>query len=101
MIGLATKNEAWLSVDKIDEKLSIRKWRKADYFYPSGMKGRKLLSDFFTDIKLLPQERDTQWILTCGNEVVWVVNRRIDRRFAALQDEKNVMRVILLDLECS
>lgn len=101
MIGLATKNEAWLSVDKINEKLSIRKWRKADYFYPSGMKGRKLLSDFFTDLKLLPQERDTQWILTCGNEVVWVVNRRIDRRFAALQDEKNVVRVILLNLEHS
>ena len=101
IIGLATKNEAWLSVDKLDEKLCIRKWRKGDYFYPSGMMGRKLLSDFFTDLKLLPHEREAQWILTCGNEVAWVVNHRIDRRFAAFQDERNVMRIMLLDLGCS
>ena len=94
-IGFETKNEAWLLVDKIQGELCLRKWQKGDFFWPSGMNGRKLLSDYFTDIKLLPQEREEQWILTCNNEVVWIVNRRIDRRFAASQTSKNVIRLTI------
>jgi tRNA(Ile)-lysidine synthase len=94
-IGLATKNEAWVMVDKIQGELCLRKWQKGDFFWPSGMNGRKLLSDYFTDLKMLPQEREEQWILTCDKEVVWIVNRRIDRRFAAFQDSKNVMRLTI------
>ena len=59
------------------------------------MNGRKLLSDYFTDSKLLHQEREEQWILTCDKEVVWIVNRRIDRRFAAFQDSKNIIRLTI------
>jgi tRNA(Ile)-lysidine synthase len=94
-IGFATKNEAWVLFDKIQGELCLRKWRKGDFFWPSGMIGRKLLSDYFTDLKLLPHEREEQWILTCDKEVVWIVNRRIDRRFAAFQDSKNVMRLTI------
>jgi tRNA(Ile)-lysidine synthase len=94
-IGFATKNEAWVLVDNIQGELCLRKWQKGDFFWPSGMNGRKLLSDYFTDIKLLPQEREEQWILTCNNEVVWIVNRRIDRRFAASQTSKNIVRLTI------
>jgi tRNA(Ile)-lysidine synthase len=94
-IGFATKNEAWVLVDKIQGELCLRKWQKGYFFWPSGMIGRKLLSDYFTDLKLLPQEREEQWILTCDNEIVWIVNRRIDRRFAAFQDSKNVIRLTI------
>jgi len=94
-IGFATKNEAWALVDKIQGELCLRKWQKGDFFWPYGMNGRKLLSDYFTDLKLLPHEREEQWILTCDKEVVWIVNRRIDRRFAAFQDSKNVIRLTI------
>jgi tRNA(Ile)-lysidine synthase len=94
-IGFATKNEAWVLVDKIKGELCLRKWQKGDFFWPSGMIGRKLLSDYFTDIKLLPEEREAQWILTCDKEIVWIVNRRIDRRFAASQACKNVIRLTI------
>lgn len=94
-IGFATKNEAWVLADKIQGELCLRKWQKGYFFWPSGMIGRKLLSDYFTDIKLLPQEREAQWILTCDKEVVWIVNRRIDRRFAASQTSKNVIRLTI------
>jgi tRNA(Ile)-lysidine synthase len=94
-IGFETKNEAWVLADKIQGELYLRKWQKGDYFWPSGMNGRKLLSDYFTDLKLLPQEREEQWILTCDKEVVWIANRRIDRRFAASQSSKNVIRLTI------
>ncbi len=93
--GVETRNEAWLSTQKIHGELRLRKWQKGDYYWPSGMKGRKLLSDYFTDLKLLPEARENQWILTCGDDIVWIVNRRIDRRFAAERGEKDVLRVVI------
>jgi tRNA(Ile)-lysidine synthase len=91
------KNEAWVDASKLTDELSLRTWQKADYFYPSGMKGRKLLSDFYTDLKLTPEEKNSQLLLMCGKEVVWVVNRRIDRRFAASNDTVSFMRIVYSD----
>ena len=93
--GVAMKNEAWFSRHKLKGKLTLRKWEKGDEFWPSGMVGRKLLSDYFTDLKLTSEEKKNHWLLLCGNEVAWVVNRRIDRRFAAFPGEKDVLRVRL------
>lgn len=93
--GVDMKNEAWFRTDKLMGKLSLKKWEKGDEFWPSGMVGRKLLSDYFTDLKLTSEEKENQWLLLCGNEVAWVVNRRIDRRFAAIPGEKDVIRVRL------
>ncbi len=90
-IGIQTKNEAWFSVNKIQGKLLLRKWQKGDRYWPWGMNGSKLLSDYFTDLKLQPEEKENQWILTCDNEIVWVVNLRIDRRFAADPGEKDLV----------
>jgi tRNA(Ile)-lysidine synthase len=91
------KNEAWVDASKLTHELTIRTWKKADYFYPSGMKGRKLLSDLFTDIKLTQKEKNSQLLLMSGEEVVWVVNRRIDRRFAASHDTISFIRIVSSD----
>jgi len=79
------------------EKLHLRKWRKGDYFYPSGMEGKKKLSDYYTDLKLTSEEKNSQWLLTYGEDIVWVVNRRIDGRFAAKKGERKalLLKVVL------
>lgn len=93
--GVNMKSEAWFSTQKLSGKLTLRKWEKGDEFWPSGMMGRKLLSDYFTDLKLTSEEKESQWLLCCGNDIAWLVNRRIDRRFAAIPGEKDVIRVRL------
>jgi tRNA(Ile)-lysidine synthase len=74
-------NCAQFDFDKLAFPLILRKWRHGDSFIPYGMKGRKKLSNFFSDNKYSLIDKERQWILTSGNEIIWIVGRRIDNRF--------------------
>ena len=75
-----TKDKIYFYVDgKKDFK--IRNRRNADKFEPVGMIGTKKLSDYFTDLKIPASKRDLIAILTYDDEIVWVVGKRVDRRF--------------------
>jgi len=89
------KEAAIIDRDKIGENLSIRSWKKGDYFYPLGMKGSKKISDFYTDLKLSKDEKANQLLLLSDNEVVWVINKRVDKRFAAEKETRNIVRIRL------
>ena len=45
-------NEAYLDADRIAGRLQLRQARAGDRFKPLGMKGSKLLSDYYTDRKM-------------------------------------------------
>jgi tRNA(Ile)-lysidine synthase len=76
--------------------LQLRHWRKGDYFVPSGMKGKKKLSDYFTDQKLSPFEKKSIWLLCSGEEIIWVVGKRADERFLANETTKEVVKITLV-----
>jgi len=80
---------ACLDYDKLQFPLTLRKWKTGDKFMPSGMKNFQKLSDFFTNRKFSRIEKEKTWILTSGQEIVWVVNYRIDERFKADSTTKN------------
>lgn len=78
-----TKSCIVLDKDKLKFPLKIRRYQTGDYFYPSGMKGKKKLSKFFKDEKYSLPEKENTWLLTSENEIVWVIGKRADRRFLA------------------
>ena len=81
----------YLDADLITYPLVLRKWQLGDWFVPFGMKGRKKLSDFFTDQKFSIKDKEDVWILVSGEDIVWVVGHRSDDRFRVTPKTKNVL----------
>ena len=84
---------AYLDYSKLNFPLKIRKWRQGDFFYPLGMKGKKKLSDFFIDRKIPVNEKENIWVLESDNNIVWLINHRIDDRFKVALGTKKIFRV--------
>ena len=82
---------AMLDADKVQFPLTLRHWRHGDRFYPLGMKGSKLLSDFFVDQRFTEAQKQNVFLLVSAkNEILWVVGQRIDDRFKVTNGTKSV-----------
>jgi tRNA(Ile)-lysidine synthase len=92
---LFSQLNAIIDANKAIAPLTLRKWQSGDRFWPSGMNGSKLLSDYFTDQKFGLEEKENQLILCSGDDIVWLVNQRVDRRFAAISATKNAWRLTI------
>lgn len=81
---------AYLDDALLTQPLQIRTWREGDRFCPFGMKGQKLVSDLLTDHKLNLFQRQRQQVVTCGQDIVWVVGIRSDNRYRVGLETKNI-----------
>ena len=85
-------NVAQLDAEKIQFPLTLRHWRHGDRFHPLGMKGSKLLSDFFVDQKFTEAQKENVFLLvTADNQILWVVGHRIDDRFKVTSETKSIL----------
>ena len=79
----------YADVDKLIFPLELRRWKKGDYFFPFGMKGKKKLSDYFTDRKIDLNTKHKIPLLCCHDEIVWVVGFRSDDRYRIEKNKTN------------
>lgn len=84
-----------LDFDKLKFPLILRKWEKGDFFYPLGMQSKKLLSDFFIDIKLNQLQKEVTWLLVSENKIAWIIGHRIDNRFRISEHTQKVLKLKL------
>ena len=59
------------------------------------MKGKKKISDFYTDQKLNMFEKDKTYLLLSGNDIVCILGHRIDERFKITTDTKKILSIEL------
>jgi tRNA(Ile)-lysidine synthase len=95
--SIQTTSPHILYVDKetLNNVLTLRKWRKGDYFYPLGMKGKKKVSKFFKDEKMDIIAKENQWLLCSGGNIVWIIGKRADDRYKLTDRTKEILKLIL------
>ncbi|MEZ4856115.1 MAG: tRNA lysidine(34) synthetase TilS [Gelidibacter sp.] len=83
----------YLDKNKLKFPLKVRQWQEGDYFYPSGMKGKKKLSKYFKDEKLSLIDKENSWLLCSNNTIVWIVGKRADARFMVTEKTKQILKI--------
>ncbi|MBI5191069.1 MAG: tRNA lysidine(34) synthetase TilS [Nitrospirae bacterium] len=86
-------NSSVFDMDKLSGELVVRNKVPGDFFCPVGMEGKKKLKEFFIDMKLPRLVRERTPILVCGDDIVWVMGMRLDRRFVAGEGTKKMVAV--------
>lgn len=84
------KHIACFDTDKLIGEINLRKWQTGDIFIPFGMKGKKKVSDYLTDRKFSIIQKENQWVLCCGDKIIWIVGERTDNRFRIDEKTKKV-----------
>jgi tRNA(Ile)-lysidine synthase len=84
-------NKAALDADKVGDRCYLRNWIEGDQFVPLGMQNTKKLSDFFIDNKVPLNEKGKIPVLTNENDILWVVNHRIDDRYKVTANTKRIV----------
>jgi tRNA(Ile)-lysidine synthase len=57
------------------------------------MNQSKKISDFFIDKKINRLDKSEVWILTSGEQIVWVVGHRIDHRFRITKETTEILEI--------
>jgi tRNA(Ile)-lysidine synthase len=89
-----TPHQLIISTSRIIFPLRLRSWRQGDYFIPFGMKGKKLLSDFFREQKMDSNEKEKALVLENGNgDIIWVTGKRSDERYRVSGGERDLLLI--------
>ena len=84
-----------LDADLVEFPLKLRHWKEGDQFRPLGMEQFKKLSDFFVDEKFSRVEKDRTWLMLSGDDIIWIVGRRIDDRFKVTSSTRRILEIEL------
>ena len=86
------QEKAYIDADLITGALTLRHPTTGDRFRPFGMKrGTRLVADFLSERGLSRYDRERQWLVCMGEDIVWVCNQRPDARFCVTAKTRNIM----------
>ena len=90
-----SKSIAMFDYDLLQFPLTLRHWKNGDFFFPFGMKGKQKLSDFFTHNKYSLLDKENQWLLCSGEDIIWIIGQRTDDRYKIKKKTKTIFKIEL------
>lgn len=87
------ENIALLDADRLRWPLKLRRWHEGDTFIPFGMNGHKKVSDFLINEKVSLPEKERQFVMVSGDDIVWLIGRRIDDRYKVCDTTENILKI--------
>ena len=89
---------ATLDADSVRFPLTLRIVESGDIFQPFGMKGKKLVSDYLTDIKLnLLAKRRQRILVDATGSILWIVGLRTDHRYRITPATRSILRIKIVN----
>lgn len=76
-----------------EQEMVLRPWRPGDRMKPLGLKGHRKVSDILVDEKISRFEKERQFVLMSGREIVWLCGIRLDDRFKVQNETQPVARL--------
>ena len=93
-----------LDASKLNFPFVLRGWRNGDWIIPFGMKGKKKISDLFTDLKYGSMDKSSAVVIVdCKGDyaeqqhVAGVLPVRIDDHYKVTETTKEIIRITLTD----
>lgn len=98
LTGVISEKRYTKTIDygKITGTLVIRTRKPGDFLTVRSDGARKKLSDYFTDEKIPRDRRDRIPLLADGNEIVWVIGRRLGYRYRVSESTERFLTVSVL-----
>ena len=95
LTGVISEKRYTKTIDygKIKDTLVVRTRRPGDFLTVRSDGARKKLSDYFTDEKIPRDRRDRIPLLADGNEIVWVIGRRLGYRYRVSESTERFLTV--------
>lgn len=87
------KYTKWLNYDKISSSILLRGRKTGDYLVVNRQGGRKKLKAYLTEEKIPADQRGNVWLLTCGEEVLWVVGHRISEAYKVEKSTEKILEI--------
>lgn len=89
----------WFDYDKIENTLTLRTRKTGDYLQINSWGGRKKLKDYFIDIKIPKEERDSKLLVADGNHILWVIGNgdRISERYKINDNTNHILSMRLIN----
>ncbi len=85
---------AQLNFEKIKFPLTIRNYRAGEQFTPLGMKGKKKISSYLSDIKASYIEKINQLVVLDSNkEIIWLVGLQINEKFKVTDKVNSILHI--------
>lgn len=85
-----SKKDIYVDKELLKFPLSLRSWKHGDAFVPFGFKGKKKLSDYFTDLKLNLWEKEDILVLEDQTAIIAIAGRQIDDNFKVTNRTKTI-----------
>ena len=82
----------------LNAKLELRHWQQGDRFRPFGMKGSRLVSDIFSDLKLSEPQKRRVLLLTADGDIVWILGIRSGALYSMTASTKKVLILSLRNI---
>lgn len=89
-------NIVYADYDKVSFPLKLRHWKQGDWFIPFGMKGRKKVSDYFSDNKFSLIDKKHCWLLCSQDDIIWIIGHRSDDRYKITNNTEKVLKISIL-----